>query len=60
MHESSFLAVMVGETTDKSNKEQIIFVIDFTVTKDLLGLYSLSAIDTQSIVQATKDVFLQF
>jgi len=62
IHESPFLAVMVDETT---NKEQLTFVIrwvnnDFTVTEDFLGLYSLSAINAQSIAQAMKNVFLWF
>ena len=65
INESPFLAVMVDETTDKSNKEQLTFVIrwvnnDFTVAEDFLGLYSLSAIDAHSIMQAMKDVFLRF
>ena len=56
---------MVDEITDKSNKEQLTFVIrwvnnDFMVAEDFLGLYSLSAIDAQSIMQVMKDVFLRF
>ena len=62
IHESPFLAVMVDETTDKSNKEKLTFVIrwvnnDFTVAEDVLGLYGLLAIDAQSIMQTMKDVF---
>ena len=62
IHESPFLAVMVDETTDKSNKEQLTFVIrwvsnEFTVSEEFLGLYSLSAIGAQNIMQAMKDVF---
>ena len=39
IHESPFLAIMVDETIDKSNKEQLTFVIrwvsnDFTVSED--------------------------
>ena len=30
------------------------------VSEDFLGLYSLSAIDAQNIMQAMKDVFLRF
>ena len=46
------LAEIVDEITDKSNKEQLTFVIkrvnnDLTVLEDFLGLYSLSAIDAQ-------------
>ena len=42
IRESPFLAIMVDETTDKSNKEQLTFVIrwvsnDFTVSEDFLG-----------------------
>ena len=56
---------MVDETTNKSNNEQLTLVIrwvnnDFTVAEDFLGLYNLSAIDAQSIMQAMKDVFLRF
>ena len=65
IHSSSFLAVMVDEATDKSNKERLTVVIrwiddDFIVSEEFLGLYYLSAIDAQSIVDAIMDVFLRF
>lgn len=46
IHSSPFLAVMVDETTDKSNKEQLTLVVrwvndDFTVSEEFLGLYCL-------------------
>ena len=65
IHSSLFLAVMVDETTDKSNREQLTLVIrwvnqDFLVSEEFLGLYYMSTIDAQSIVDVMKDVFLRF
>ena len=65
IHSSPFLAVMVDETTDKSNKEQLTLVVrwigeDFVVSEEFLGLYTLSSIDAQSIVDAMKDAFVRF
>ena len=65
IHSSPFLAVMVDEATDKSNKEQLTLVVrwvsdDFVVSEDFLGLNTLSAIDAQSIVDVMKDAFLRF
>ena len=65
IHGSPFLTVMVDETTDKSNHEQLTLIIrwvsdDFTVSEEFLGLYALSAIDAQSIVDAMKDTFIRF
>eukprot|EP00731_Ephydatia_muelleri_P009637 Em0005g223a len=56
-HTSPFLAVMVDETRDQSNKEQLTLVLrwvsdDFTVSEEFVGLYNLSVIDAQSIVDA--------
>ena len=56
---------MVDETTDKSNKEQLTLVLrwiseDFLVSEEFVGLYYLSAIDTQSIVEVMKDTFIRF
>ena len=65
IHSSPFIAVMVDEATDKANKEQLTIVVrwiseDFVVSEEFLGLYCLSAIDAQSIVEAMKDAFLRF
>ena len=56
-HTSPFLAVMVDETRDQSNKEQLTLVLrwvsdGFTVSEEFVGLYYLSVIDVQSIVDA--------
>ena len=62
---SPFLAVMVDETRDQSNKEQLTLVLrwvsdDFTVSEEFVGLYYLSVIDAQSIVDAIKHAILRF
>ena len=64
-HTSPFLAVMVDETRDQSNKEQLTLVLrwvsdDVTVSEEFVGLYYLSVIDAQSIVDAINDAFLRF
>ena len=61
---SPFLAVMVDETADCSNVEQMTVFIrwvadDFTVSEEFLGLHSMSVIDAESIVKAILDVFVQ-
>ena len=65
IHPSPFLAVMVDETTDKSNKEQLTLVIrwvskEFIVSEEFLRLYCLSSANAQSIVDVMKDAFLRF
>lgn len=65
IHHSPFLEVMVDETTDKSNKEQLTLVVrwvssDFRISEEFLGLYCLSTTDAQSIVDVMKDAFLRF
>ena len=62
---SPFIALMVDETTDKSNKEQLTLVIrwvdeSFVVSEEFLGFYNLSFITAESIVCAIKDMFLRF
>ena len=60
IHSSPSVAVMVDETTDKSNKEQLTLVLrwineDFVMSEEFVGLYYFSAIDAQSIVEVMKD-----
>ena len=62
---SPFLSVMVDETTDKSNVEQLTLVIrwvsnDLSVSEEFLGMYSLSAADAKSIVSVLLDALLRF
>eukprot|EP00731_Ephydatia_muelleri_P010741 Em0005g1327a len=57
-HTSPFLAVMVDETRDQSNKEQLTLVLrwvsdDFTVSEEFVGLYYLYL--SQSFVVSAYD-----
>ena len=59
---SPFIALMVDETTDKSNKEQLTLVIrwvdeSFVASEEFLGLYNLSSITAESIVCVIKICF---
>ena len=58
----SLLDVMVDETTDKSNKEELTLVVNWVSVQRVPGpgLHCFSATDTQSIVSVMKDVFQQF
>ncbi len=60
-----FIALMVDETTDKSNQEQLTVVIrwvsdEFEVSKELLGVHHMQSIDALSIVNVIKDILLRF
>ena len=62
---SPYLALMVDEATDSSNKEQLTIVIrrvdeDLNAFEDFLGVYYLKKADASSIVAAIKDVMLRF
>ena len=63
LQHSPFLAIMVDEMTDISNKEQATVVIrcveTFTVHEEFLGLYSLPSIDSDVIVGMIKDVLIR-
>lgn len=63
--QSPFITIMVDETTDITNKEQLAFVIrhvdeNLSVSEDFLGMYSLLSITADSIVDAIKDILLRF
>ena len=50
IHSSPFIPVMVDESTNKSNKEQLTLALrwiteNFVVSEEFIGLYYLSAID---------------
>ena len=61
---TSFLTIMMDETTDASNVEQATLFIrwvtdDLQVHEDFLGLYSVPSIDAAMLVSVVKDVFLR-
>ena len=62
---SPFFSLMIDETTDLSNKEQLTMILrwideDFTVSEEFVGLHSLTRADAESIVTVIKDAFLRF
>ena len=62
---SPFIAIMVDETTNISNVEQLTLVIrwvdrNLCVHEEFLGLYSLNSTDAESIVDVISDVLLRF
>ena len=63
IHKSPFTTIMVDETTDVSNKEQLTFIIrsideNFDISEDYLGMYNLQTTTTSSIVSAITDALL--
>lgn len=65
LQQSLFLAIMVHETTDVSNKKQLTLVMrwideDFDVFEEFLGMYSLQSTTPESIVTAITDVLVRF
>lgn len=64
LHKSPYITIMVDETTDCSNKEQLTFVIrsvdeNFEVSEDFLGMYNLLTTTASSIVSAITDTLLR-
>ena len=62
---SAFVAIMVDETTDKSNKEQLTLVLrwmakDFIVSEEFFGLYALENTDATTIISVVLDALLRF
>ena len=58
---SPFVTVMIDETTDITNKEQVTIVIrrideDLGVHEEFLGLYTVSAIDAATLFGVVKDI----
>ena len=58
--ESPFVTIMIDETTDITNQEQVTFTVDenFQVDEEFLGLYTVSCIDASTLFSAIKDVLL--
>ena len=59
-----FYAIMVDETTDKANKEQVVLVFRWvddalTAHKEFVGLYLTDSIASKALVAVIKDVLLR-
>ena len=57
---SIYFSLMVDETTDVSNREQVVLVFrwiaeDLTVHEDFFGLYQTDTIDAKALVHLIKD-----
>ena len=55
-----FYTIMVDETTDCSNKEQVVLVLrwvdcDFNVHEDFIGLYNVPSISANVLTSVIKD-----
>ena len=64
LYNTSFYTIMVDETTDISNYEQVVICLrwvddDFNVHEDLIGLYKVETISADSLVALIKDVLLR-
>ncbi len=59
-----WFTIMVDETTDQSNVEQMVFCLcyvdsDLNVHEEFVGLYSLESTSADSIVSIIKDILLR-
>ena len=64
-HSSPFYTVVVDETTNVSNQEQVVFCIrwvsfDFEVHEEFMGLYSVELMRADTLISVIKDAFLRF
>ena len=64
MHTAPFFTIMVDETTDVSNREQVVICIRwvskiFDVHEDFIGLYKVDQIDAGTLVYVIKDTLLR-
>ncbi len=60
LHKSPFLSVMIDETTDVTNQEQVTLVIrwindNFEVYEEFIGLYAVPCIDAATLFSVIKD-----
>ena len=65
LHATPFYTVMMDETTDASNCEQVVVCLcwvseDFEVNEELMGLYSVDSIKAEILFSAIKDILLRF
>ena len=57
--------IMVDETTDTSNREQVVIVLrcvddsNFSAHEEFIGLYSVLSIDSDTLVSIVKDTLMR-
>ena len=60
LHNASFYCIMADETTDASNREQVVIILryvgdsDFSVHEEFIELYSVPSIDSDTLVSIVK------
>ena len=64
LQSSPFLTIMIDETTDSSNMEQVTLVIrhvteELQVHEEFLGLYAVDSTDATSLVSVVKDAMVR-
>ena len=60
LQKSPFITLMMDETTDVSNKEQLTIVLrwvteDYEVNEEFIGMYHVPTIDAETLTKAAKD-----
>jgi len=62
LHNAMSFTIMADETTDGSNKEQVVIVLryvddnDFSVHKEFIGLYSMPSIESNTLVSILRHI----
>lgn len=61
---ASFFTIMADETTDKSNREQVVLVLrwvddDLNTHEDFIGLYMVPSIDSDTLVSVIRDCLVR-
>ena len=61
---SDFFSIMVDESSDVSNREQVVFCVcwvdeDLHCTEDFIGLYEMEKTDATTMVNVIKYIFLR-
>ena len=64
IHSSPFLSIMVDETTDVSNKEQVVVCIRWVdnalqVNEDFIGLHQVESTSATALVTVVRDVLIR-
>ena len=61
LHTSTFYTLMADETTDMSNREQVVLCLrwvsdDFEVNEEFIGMYMVGSIDADTLFSVIQDV----
>ena len=65
LHNAMFFTIMVDETTDASNREQVTFILrlidntDFSLHEEFVGLYAIPCTDSNTFLSVIKDALVR-